>query len=73
MIGNPGGLRGTVVLRAVLSSSGKVTGIRVVRGLAKGLTETAIDTARFLKFIPAEKDGRFVSQWVQLEYNFGLY
>jgi hypothetical protein len=26
-----------------------------------------------LKFIPAVKDGRFVSMWIQLEYNFNLY
>ena len=67
------GVTGTVVLRAVLSSSGEVTNIVAVRRLSKGLTENAFEAARHLKFIPAVKDGRFVSYYVQLEYNFGLY
>lgn len=67
------GITGTVVIRAVLSSSGEVTSIRVVSGLPGGLTENAIEAARHLKFIPAVKAGRFVSYYVQLEYNFGLY
>ena len=67
------GITGTVVIRAVLSSSGEVTNMNVVRGLPKGLTEHAMAAARHLKFIPAIKDGRFVSYYVQLEYNFGLY
>ena len=64
---------GTVVLRAVFSSSGEVTGIRAVSGLPYGLTERAIAAARRMIFIPAMKDGRFVSQYIQIEYNFNLY
>jgi TonB family protein len=64
---------GTVVLRAVFSSSGEVTGIRAVSGLPYGLTEKAIAAARRIAFIPAMKDGRFVSQYIQIEYNFNLY
>jgi TonB family protein len=67
------GITGTVVIRAVLSSSGEVTSIRVVRGLPRGLTEKAVEAARHLKFIPAVKAGQFVSFYVQLEYNFSLY
>ena len=66
-------ITGTVVLRVVLSSSGEVTNIHAVKGLPKGLTENAIEAAQHLKFIPAVKDGRFVSYWVELQYNFGLY
>lgn len=64
---------GTVVLKVVLSSSGDVNNIRIVSGLPFGLTERAIDAARKIKFIPAVKDGKFVSMWIQLEYNFNLY
>ncbi|HEV2836599.1 MAG TPA: energy transducer TonB [Pyrinomonadaceae bacterium] len=64
---------GTVVLKAVFSASGKVTNIRVVQGLPDGLTERAIEAARKIKFIPASKEGKFVSMWMQLEYNFNLY
>jgi TonB family protein len=66
-------ITGTVVLRAVFSSGGDVTNIRVVSGLPHGLTENAIYAARQLRFIPAIKDGHFVSMYIQLEYNFNLY
>lgn len=64
---------GTVVLRAVFTSGGQVTGIRAVSGLPYGLTERAIAAARMIKFVPATKDGRPVSMYIQLEYNFNLY
>jgi TonB family protein len=66
-------ITGTVVLRAVFSSGGQVTQIRAVSGLPYGLTERAIAAARQIKFVPATKDGRPVSMWMQLEYNFNLY
>ena len=61
---------GTVVLRAILTSYGKVVAIRVVGSLPDGLTEAAIRSARKLKFVPAIKDGRPVSMFIQLEYSF---
>ena len=64
---------GTVVLKAVFSSSGQVTQIRAISGLPNGLTERAIAAARSIKFVPATKDGHPVSMWFQLEYNFNLY
>ena len=64
---------GTVVLRAVFSSSGSVTNISTIRGLPDGLTERAIAAAKQIRFVPAQKDGHAVSMWMQLEYNFNLY
>ncbi|MBC7930980.1 MAG: energy transducer TonB, partial [Rubrivivax sp.] len=64
---------GVVRLRAVLSSSGTVTNISVVKGLPDGLTERAIAAARQIKFRTAQKDGRAVSQYLVIEYNFYLY
>ena len=64
---------GTVVLRAVFSSNGSVTNIRTVSGLPHGLTERAMAAARQIRFTPATKDGRPVSQYIQIEYNFNLY
>ncbi len=66
-------ITGTVVLRAVFTSGGQVTNIRAVSGLPYGLTERAIAAARLIKFQPATKDGRPVSMYIQLEYNFNLY
>jgi TonB family protein len=64
---------GTVVIRAVLSSTGEVTNIRAHAGLPFGLTEASKRAAKLLKFRPAMKDGHLVSQWIQIEYNFNLY
>jgi TonB family protein len=64
---------GTVILRAIFTSGGQVTGIRAVSGLPHGLTERAIAAARNIKFVPATKDGRPVSMHIQLEYSFNLY
>jgi len=66
-------ISGTVVLKAVFSSSGQVTNIRAVSSLPYGLTEKAIAAARQIRFSPAQKDGRAVSQYIQIEYNFNLY
>lgn len=66
------GITGKVVLRAVFAADGKVKNIRVVSGLPYGLTERAVRAAGRIKFEPAVKDGRFVSQSMQVEYNFDL-
>jgi TonB family protein len=67
------GVTGTVILKAVFTSAGNVSNIRVVSGLPFGLTEIAVAAARRIKFYPALKDGKRVSMWMQLEYNFDLY
>ena len=66
-------ITGTVVLKCVFAANGAVTNIRVMSGLPYGLKEQAIDASRKIKFIPAIKDGKYVSMWMQLEYNFNLY
>ncbi len=64
---------GTVRLRAVLGADGDVSNITVISGLPDGLTERAIDAAHGIRFMPAWKDGRRVSQYVTVEYNFNVY
>ena len=66
-------IKGTVVLQCTLSANGQVTSISVVEGLSHGLTERAIAAARKLKFIPALKDGKFVSISTRLVYRFDTY
>lgn len=66
-------VEGTVILRCVFRSSGKVTDIKVIQGLPNGLTERAIKAAKKIRFTPAMKDGHPVSMWMQLEYTFNLY
>ncbi|HEV7681873.1 MAG TPA: energy transducer TonB [Pyrinomonadaceae bacterium] len=67
------GVRGTVILRCVFSSSREVTNLSVRTKLPHGLTQEALRAARKIKFTPAVKDGREVSMYIQLEYNFNLY
>ncbi|HEX7331580.1 MAG TPA: energy transducer TonB [Pyrinomonadaceae bacterium] len=66
-------ITGTVVLKVIFRRNGSVTDIRTASGLPYGLTEKAIDAARKIKFIPGMKNGKFISMWMQLEYNFNLY
>ena len=63
---------GTVILRCIFTSKGTVTNIQVIQGLPNGLTEKAIEAAKKIKFVPATKDGKPVSMWMQLEYNFDI-
>lgn len=66
------GVTGVVVLKAIFSSAGIVTNVIIVQSLPDGLTERAIAAAKKIKFVPATKDGKNVSMWIQLEYNFNL-
>lgn len=65
-------VRGRVVLKAVLCRNGKITDVQVIESLPFGMTEKAIEAARQIKFEPAEKNGRRVSEVFRLEYNFGF-
>lgn len=67
------GVHGTVILNAVFRASGEVTDIKTVTGLSSGLTEKAIDAARQITFLPAVKDGRIVSQFVKIKFDFNLH
>jgi TonB family protein len=66
-------VNGTVAMRAVMNRSGQVTNIVIVKGLPHGLTQSAIDAAKLIKFEPATKDGHQVSQYVLLEFNFNIF
>jgi len=65
-------LSGSVILKAVLAASGRVNNIQVVSGIPD-LAQSAIEAAHKIYFIPAVKDGRFISTTVQLEYSFNIY
>jgi protein TonB len=65
-------IQGFVTLKVLLSRAGKITRIRVLKGLPAGLTENAIRAACKIKFKPAIKDGQPVSRWVTAEYVFRL-
>lgn len=63
---------GRVRVRALLSSTGRVTRVKIIDGLPHGLTQRAADAACRIKFKPAMIDDRAVSQYVIAEYGFDL-
>lgn len=65
--------KGTVILQCILGADGTITSIQVVTGLPFGLTENAIAAASKLKFIPAMKDGKYVSVSTRHIFNFDLF
>jgi periplasmic protein TonB len=67
------GVSGTVMLRAVFASDGSVKNVFVSRALPFGLTAQAVEAAKRIQFTPANKDGKPVSMWLELQYNFNLY
>ena len=66
------GVQGVVVVKVLLLGNGELDRVRVVRPLPFGLTENAIRAACEVKFKPAVKAGKEVSQWVTLQYPFRL-
>lgn len=66
-------VQGTVRLSAIFGADGRLHNIRVVHGLPAGLTETAIEAAKLIRFNPALENGVPVSVRANLEFNFALY
>ncbi|HEX4948354.1 MAG TPA: TonB family protein [Blastocatellia bacterium] len=66
------GIRGSVMLNIVFGADGKIYNIQVVRGLPQGLTESAIEAAKKIKFRPAIKNGTPVNVRMQVVYEFNL-
>ena len=66
------GVQGTVVLHIVFNANGKITDIKVIRGLPYGLNENAIDAAKKIRFKPAMKDGKPISVRGSVEFSFNL-
>jgi TonB family protein len=66
-------VEGTVVLNAVFGVDGQIGEIEVIRGLPYGLTESAIEAAKKIRFNPAQKDGQPAPVRGNLEFSFNLH
>src|SRR5262245_54167324 len=66
-------IHGTVALNVVFRSDGRISDIKVVKGLPYGLTEKAIEAVGKIRFEPAIKDGQPVHLRGMLEFTFQLY
>lgn len=66
-------IQGRVVVQFVVSKSGDIGSVKVVRGKDHDLDREAIRVVKSMpKFIPAKVDGKPVSSWYTLPVNFKL-
>jgi TonB family protein len=66
-------IQGTVVLSVVFGADSLLHDIRTLQGLPYGLTESAIEAAKHIRFQPAVRYGKPVNVRTVLEFNFALY
>jgi len=59
-----------VKLRVLYSSSGSVANVEVLQVTSKLIEKEAVEAAKKVVFIPAEKDGKLVSVFQTVEYSF---
>jgi TonB family protein len=65
--------RGNVTLRVAFLANGTVGDIEVVKGLANGLTENAIEAAKKMVFLPSRSNGNPVTTKLTIQYGFSIY
>lgn len=65
-------LEGTVVVEAVIDERGRVSNVRVLRGLPMGLDKAAVDAVQDWTFEPAKLGGRSVKVRYSLTVKFQL-
>jgi hypothetical protein len=65
--------RWEVKLRVVLCPRGYVSGIEVLSKTTGDAAEKAVEAAREIRFIPAEKDGKRVAQYATIIYSHEVY
>lgn len=66
-------VQGVVNLRVSFLANGEIGGVTVVTGLPNGLTESAVEAAKNIKFRPAMRDGKPVSVVKLIQYAFTIY
>jgi periplasmic protein TonB len=65
------GVEGTVVVRFVVTESGDVSGVSIVRGHPR-LDPIVMETVKTWKFKPAMVDGRAVATYQVARFNFKI-
>ena len=68
--GQSGGGEGKIRLKVLYSASGTVTKVEILDSPSRALTDAAVGAAKRAVFLPAEKDGKFVSVYQTREYTF---
>lgn len=66
------GLEGNVSMKILVSVTGRVTRVRILRRAGSGFDEAARKLARELKFAAGTRDGKPVAVWIPWTYKFRL-
>jgi protein TonB len=66
------GIQGTVILEAIIDKSGRVSNVRILKGLPMGLDAEAVSAVQDWTFEPARLDGKQVSVYYTLTVNFQI-
>ncbi len=66
------GVQGTVIVEAIIDEQGRVTNVRVLRGLPMGLDRAAVDAIEQWRFKPATLANRPVKVFYTLTVNFTI-
>ena len=65
-------IQGVVIVQAIINKEGEVTNVKVLKGLAMGLSEEAVKAIKTWKFSPATLNGKPVDVYYNLTVNFRL-
>lgn len=63
-------LQGTVIVEAIIDENGRVTNVKVLKGLPMGLDRAAVEAVQKWRFKPAMFQGRPVKVYYSLTVNF---
>jgi TonB family protein len=65
-------VQGAVILQTIIDTVGKVTDVRVLKGLPSGLTEAAVDAVSSWRFEPATLEGKPVAVYYLVTVSFSV-
>ena len=65
-------VQGVVILQTIIDTLGRVTDIRVLKGLPSGLSEAAVDAVSKWRFNPATLDGKPVAVYYMVTITFSV-
>jgi TonB family protein len=65
-------VQGVVILQTIIDTLGKVTDVRVLKGLPSGLTEAAVQAVSSWQFRPATLDGKPVAVYYIVTVTFSV-